>query len=137
MKMRDDIWLKNRMLEIWQLRFMDVPMLNEVRIKFKGKWKTKFGHIKMKNNITEIVVNSLFKSEEIPQYIIDLTIAHELVHYSHGFQSPLEKRFNYPHQGGVVRKELKKRGFKDPIQLERKVFRKEWPEIYKRIKNEL
>ena len=132
--MRDNNWLRNRMLEIWQLRFMDVPMLNEVKIKFKGKWKLKFGHIRMKNNITEIVINSLFKHEDVPQYIVDLTIAHELVHYSHGFQSPLERRFRYPHQGGIVRKELKKRGFKDPLQLERKVFRKEWPEMYKKIK---
>jgi len=134
--MRDDNWLRNRMLEIWQLRFMDVPMKNEVKIRFKGKWKLKFGHIKMKNNVTEIIVNSLFKHEDVPQYIVDLTIAHELVHYSHGFQSPLERRFRYPHQGGIVRKELKKRGFRDAMQMERKIFRKEWPEMFERIKNE-
>ncbi len=134
--MRDDLWLNKRMLEIWQLRFMDVPMLNQVKIRFKGKWKTKFGHIRMKNGITEIVINSLFKNEEVPQYIVDLTIAHELVHYSHGFQSPLEKRYNYPHQGGIVRKELKKRGFKDMLQLEKKIFRKEWPEMFKKVKAE-
>ncbi|MEK6907035.1 MAG: hypothetical protein AABW45_00765 [Nanoarchaeota archaeon] len=134
--MRDDSWLRNRMLEIWQLRFMDVPMLNEVKIRFKGKWKLKFGHIRMKNKITEIIVNSLFKHEDVPQYIVDLTIAHELIHYSHGFQSPLERKFNYPHQGGIVRKELKKRGFKDAMELERKIFRKEWPEMFKRIKIE-
>ena len=132
--MRDDDWLKNRLLEIWQLRFIDIPMLNEVKIRFKGKWKTKFGHIKMKNNITEIVINSLFKHEDVPQYIVDLTIAHELIHYAHGFQSPLEKKFNYPHQGGIVKKELKKRGFRDTLLLERKIFRKEWPDIYKKIK---
>ena len=133
--MRDDNWLKQRLMEIWQLHFINVQKVNEVRIRFKGKWKTKFGHIKLKNNITEIVINSLFKNEEVPQYIVDLTIAHELVHYSHGFQSPLERRFRYPHQGGIVNKELKKRGFKDALLLEKKVFRKEWPEMYKRIKN--
>ena len=125
------------MLELWQIRFMDVPMLNEVKIRFKGKWKLKFGHIKMRNNITEIVINSLFKHEDIPQYIIDLTIAHELIHYSHGFQSPLERKFRYPHQGGIVRKELKRRGFKDALQLERKIFRKEWPQLYPKVKAEL
>lgn len=133
--MRDDNWLRQRLMEIWDVRFIDVQKVNDIVIRFKGKWKTKFGHIKLKNNITEIVVNSLFKNEEVPQYIIDLTIAHELVHYSHGFQSPLERRFRYPHQGGIVNKELKKRGFKDALLLEKKVFRKEWPEIYKRIKN--
>ncbi len=133
--MRDDNWLKQRLNEIWDLRFINVPRVNQINIMFKGKWKTKFGHIKLKNNITEIVINSLFKHEEVPQYIIDLTIAHELVHYSHGFQSLLERKFNYPHQGGIVRKELKKRGFRGAMELERKIFRKEWPEIYKKIKN--
>ncbi len=135
--MRDDKWLYNRMLELWQLKFMDVPMLNEVRIRFKGKWKTKFGHIRMKNKISEIVVNSLFKHEDVPQYVIDLTVAHELVHYSHGFNSPLERKFQYPHQGGIVNKELKKRGFKDALSMEKKIFRKEWPQMYSRVKAEL
>ena len=116
--MRDDKWLRERMLEIWQLKFMDVPMLNRVNIKFKGKWKTKFGHIRLKGKDTEVVVNSLFKNEDVPQYIIDLTVAHELVHYSHGFQSPLERKFQYPHQGGIVNKELKKRGFRDALAVE-------------------
>jgi len=132
--MRDDTWLKNRMLEIWQIHFIDVPMLNQINIKFKGRWKNKFGHIKMKNNITEIVINSLFQNDNVPQYIIDLTIAHELIHYAHGFQSPLARKYNYPHQGGIVRKELLRRGFKNQMELERKVFRKEWPEIYKKIR---
>ena len=132
--MRDDAWLKNRLNEIWDLRFIDVPKVNQVNIRFKGKWKTKFGHIKLKNNVTEIVVNSLFKNEEVPQYIIDLTVAHELVHYSHGFQSPLERKFQYPHQGGIVNKELKRRGFRDALAMEKKIFRKEWPEMYKRVK---
>ena len=135
--MRDDKWLRERMLEIWQLRFIDVPKLNKVNIKFKGKWKTKFGHIKLKGKDTEIVINSLFKNEDVPQYIVDLTIAHELVHYSHGFHSPLERKFRYPHQGGIVNKELKRRGFKDALMFEKKVFRKEWPEMFKRIKSEL
>ena len=133
--MRDNDWLRKRLMEIWQLHFIDVPMLNQVNIKFKGRWKNKFGHIKMKNNITEIVINSLFQNDDVPQYIIDLTIAHELIHYGHGFQSPLARKYNYPHQGGIVRKELLRRGFKNQMELERKVFRKEWHEIYKRIKN--
>ena len=132
--MRDDSWLRNRLLEIWDLHFIDIPRLNEVKIKFKGKWKNKFGHIKMKNKITEIVVNGLFKHPDIPEYIIDLTIAHELVHYSHGFQSPLERKYNYPHQGGIVRKELLRRGFKNQLELEKKVFRKEWINLFKQIK---
>ena len=50
-------------------------------------------------------------NEIIPEYIIDLTLAHEMIHYMHGFNSPLPKQFRHPHAGSVVDRELKKRGF--------------------------
>ena len=136
--MRNQEWLDNRLSRIWQLFFTEVERKNKIIIKFKGKWKNKFGHIKLlRDKSTEIAINSLFKHEEVPEYMLDLTIAHELVHYMHGFQSPHPRLFKYPHQGGIVNKELKKRGFRDALLLERKVFRKEWPEIYKKIKIEI
>ncbi len=105
--MRDNIWLSKRLSEIWDVFFSDISKLNEVSIRFVGKWKNKFGHIKkLKDGSSEIVINGLFKDSKIPDYIIDLTIAHEIVHYLHGFNSPYPKKFRYPHQGGVVRKEL-------------------------------
>jgi len=131
--MRDDEWLKEKLNQIWNLLFSDVEKKNNVVVSFKGKWKNKFGHIKLlKNKNTEIAVNSLFKNEIVPEFIIDLTLAHELVHYMHGFNSPYERQYKYPHQGGIVRKELIKRGFGHSLRLERK-FLKEWREIYKTL----
>ena len=49
--------------------------------------------------------------ELIPEYVIDTTVAHELVHYMHGFFSPHQRLYKHPHKGGIVTKELKKRGF--------------------------
>jgi len=43
--------------------------------------------------------------------LVDATIVHELTHYLHGFSSPIEQKFRTAHAGGVVVKELKKRGF--------------------------
>src|SRR3989344_197168 len=104
--MRDNAWLAQKLNELWANYFPDVERRNNVFIRFKGRWKNKFGHIKqLKTKDTEVCVNGLFSNESVPEYIIDLTIAHEVVHYSHGFQSPHEKRFEYPHQGGIVRKE--------------------------------
>mgnify|MGYP001565825148 CR=1 FL=1 len=116
--MRDDHWLANRLKFIWK-SFQDVEKRNDIVIKFKGRWKNKFGHIKKLDKDTEIVINSLFKNLNIPEYIIDLTIAHELVHYMHGFNSPHKKLFRYPHKGNIVNKELKKRGFNDLLKDER------------------
>ena len=130
---RDDKWLKQKMDDIWLFLFSDVKRKNNIVIKFKGKWKNKFGHIKkLKNKDTEIIINGFFRKDIISEEIIDLTIAHEIVHYSHGFNSPHPKLFKYPHQGGIVRKELLKRGFGNSMKEEKK-FIKRWPNIYKSL----
>ncbi len=130
--MRDDKFLKEKLNYIWQLAFLDVERKNNISVRFKGKWKNKFGHIKkLKNGDSEIVVNGFFKNEVIPEYIIELTIAHELVHYSHGFNSPLPKLYSHPHKGGIVNKDLKKRGFTDSLKLERRWIKNEWRNIIK------
>lgn len=131
--MRNDEWLSERFNQIWNLLFSDVERKNDVIIRFKGKWRNKFGHIKrLKNKDTEICVNSLFRNEIVPEYMVDITLAHELVHYMHGFNSPHERKYRYPHQGGIVKRELLKRGFGHSLRLERK-FIKEWKEMYKQL----
>ncbi|MBI2673650.1 hypothetical protein HYX19_05285 [Candidatus Woesearchaeota archaeon] len=135
--MRDDSFLVQRLDQIWQLLFPEVDRKNNVVIRFKGRWKNKFGHIKMlRNKDTEIAINGLFKDMRVPEYVIDLTISHELVHYMHGFNSPLEKKHKHPHKGGIVDKELVMRGFGNMIKLEREFVKKEWPLLLKEIYKE-
>ena len=135
--MRDNYWLGKRLEQIWQLLYPDVPKQNNVMVRFKGGWKNKFGHIAKKGNDSEIAVNGLFKNELVPEYIIDITLAHELAHYSHGFNSPLPRKFKYPHKNNVVNRELLKRGFGHWIRMERSFLKKDWPGIYKQLKGEL
>lgn len=128
--MRDDLFLRERLENIWNASFSDVEKKNRINIRFKGRWKNKFGHIKkLKNSESEIVINGYFKNENIPDYIIDLTIAHELVHYSHGFNSPLPKLYKHPHKGGVVNRELKRRGFGELLKLEKRWIKDDWKNI--------
>lgn len=128
--MRNNNWLHSKLYQVWGGFFNDIPQKNDVVINFKGRWKTKYGHITLKNNRTEIIVNGLFKDERVPEYIITLTIAHELTHYAHGFQSPLPRLYRYPHAKGVVRRELLKRGFKDLLKEEKNFSKGEWPKLY-------
>ena len=69
-------------------------------------------------------------NEIIPEYIVDITLAHELVHYSHGFNSPLERRHKHPHQGNIVNKELVQRGFGHMLRKEKEFVKNEWSKIY-------
>jgi hypothetical protein len=80
---------------------------------------------------SKITINGLFRDQAIPSKIIDLTIAHELCHYLHGFTGEREKLFRYPHQGGIVDLELKKRGLATDLRFQKKWLKEEWPKIVK------
>ena len=135
--MRDKIWLDQRLQDISQMLFPELEKKNNVIIRFKGKWKNKFGHIKLlKNSDTEIAINSLFQHPLVPESIIDTTIAHELIHYMHGFNSPHKQQYKHPHAGGIVTREMKKRGFSHML-IKEKNFMKTWFKLYERIKQDL
>ncbi len=129
--MRNDIWLKEKLDKIWELLFPEVIRVNKIDVKFRGKGKYRFGCIKLKEKDSIIEINSLFRNELVPEYVIDTTLAHELVHYMHGFSSPLPKKYRHPHKGGIVDKELIKRGFGDPLRLEKVWAKKDWEKIFK------
>lgn len=131
--MRDDEWLNKKLDQIWNIFFPEIKRENKVLVKFKGKSRDRFGYIKKVKDSTLIVVNSLFRHEKVPEFIIYTTIAHELVHYMHGFQSPLKQKHRYPHKGGVVNKELKKKGFDSLIKKEKQWVKNEWERVYKEL----
>lgn len=131
---RDDGWLKEKLDSIWNLLFSEVQRKNNVHVKFKGKSKHRFGCIKKKGNDSVIEINSLFRDELVPEYVIDTTLAHELVHYLHGFNSPFPRKYKHPHKGGIVDKELIKRGFGDSLKLEKIWAKKEWEKTFKLLR---
>lgn len=133
--MRDNYWLNSNLDKVWNEKFNDIEKKNKVVINWKGKWKNKFGHIRrLKNKDTEITINSLFKDEKVPSWIIEMTIAHEIIHYMHGFHSPHPKLYKHPHKGNIVNKELKKRGYSWHLTKEREWFDKEWLPLFFNIK---
>lgn len=131
---RNNLYLTNRMYYLWEEHFADVPRTNVVLIKFGRNSSSQLGSIKWANGstrirsllkqkkikeyaeaqddkrVTVITITKKFKDPAIPEFVIDSTIAHEMVHYAHGFSSPLEQRFRHPHKGGIIRKELDARG---------------------------
>lgn len=131
---RDDIWLNEKLDRIWELLFPDVEKPNNVNVRFEGKSKSRFGCIKNKKKDSIIEINSLFRDERVPEYIIDITLAHELVHYSHGFNSPLKRKYRFPHKGGIVDKELIKRGFGHSLRMEKIWVKKDWKKVFALVK---
>jgi hypothetical protein len=130
--MRDDKWLFSKLDEVWDSMFPDVPQDNEVRIVWGRRARNRLGSIRASENDnskhpeTVITINSLFQDDKIPEFVVIGTIAHELAHYTHGFHSPLEKRFETPHAGGVVRRELKTRGLEEILKRQKKWLKENW-----------
>jgi len=147
-KERNNKWLENLMYDLWEDYFNDIPRINGVLIKFGRRSKRQLGSIKWvrKNTrikgllrkqkeklenqddkrITLITITSLFKNEKIPEYVVKSTIAHEMIHYAHGFFSPLKQVYNNPHQGGKIRKEMEKRGLRDLYRKSKRWLKNNW-----------
>ena len=129
--MRDHAWLEKQLNFLLKKYFADVEMTNPIEIKFGREAKFRFGSIRLlkprgyrglrglrrlgRDKSVEpeksvITITSMFRKDEVPVGVVQYTIAHELCHYAHGFSSYNKRLFKYPHHGGVVNKEIKKRG---------------------------
>src|SRR5690242_7684070 len=100
---RDDTWLYELLDRTWDQHFSDVPQDNDVRIVFGRKTKNRLGSIRVDPtdpSISIITMNGLFRDERVPEFIIKATLVHELCHYAHGFNSPIQQKYRHPHAGG-------------------------------------
>ncbi len=146
-----NINLQNLLYDTWEQYFPDVPRKNLVLIKYGKYSKQRLGSIKWVKNlkgikgiyknfkeehriqddkrITLIILTKYFTLPEVPDFVVKTTLAHEIVHYTHGFNSPLEKKYRFPHQGKIIEKELKKRGLGKEYYLSEKWIKENWRRI--------
>lgn len=148
--MRDNKWLTEKLFDLWETNFNDVPRKNLVIIRFSKHSKRQLGCIKMARDnsvgiskfkdhvkkedvksISIINITRYFLNEEVPDYVVLGTIAHELCHYTHGFNSPLQQIYNHPHKGGIIRKEMSKRGLADLYRDSNKWLKQNWRQVIK------
>lgn len=149
--MRNSEYLENLLYEIWEDHFCDIPRKNFVIIKYGKYSKRQLGSIKLANkhtkikgilnekkedyniqddkSITVITVTRYFQNDVVPEFVVRSTIAHELCHYAHGFSSPLQKRFQKPHQGSIIKKELQERGLLEEQKKTDKWLKENWLDI--------
>ncbi|MHB1006668.1 MAG: hypothetical protein ACYC3S_13650 [Chloroflexota bacterium] len=109
---RDNRWLGEHLAYVWDRFFADTPCANPVDIAFAKRWKARLGLISLsEEERTSIIrLNALLSHPDVPECLTTITVAHELVHYSHGFGSTLPRKFGHPHQDDVVEKEILGRG---------------------------
>lgn len=147
--MRDDNWLAEKMYYLWENHFVDVPRVNPVIIKFGKKSYRQLGSISWARpetrgikslvklleesyddeRISLITVTGYFKDLYIPEKVVLGTIAHEMIHYTHGFHSPLKQLYDHPHKGGIIRKEMYKRDLRDIYNFSKNWLKNDWKEF--------
>lgn len=110
---RDNTWIADHLDYVWDRYFNDVPQVNKVDPAFGQPWKTRLGLIMFdqESGISYIRLNALMRLDVVPESVTTITLAHEVVHYAHGFGSQLPQIYRYSHQGGIVDQELTRRGF--------------------------
>ena len=111
-----DQYLARRAASLIRENFGERGVTNLLVVKWGKRWNRTLGHIKTLENKdfgSEIEINSLFKNPDVPEYVLDYVLMHELVHYFQGFGSNHEKKSKHPHKGGVVDKELDRLGWKE------------------------
>jgi len=125
-----DIYLET----IWQTYFADIPHANQVDIAYCQPWKRRLGLIRLSldNKTSFIGLNALLQLPQVPEYILIITIAHELTHYAHGFGSPLPRMHEHPHANNVVKRELERRGLGETMRLCDRWIDNQWFSFYDR-----
>jgi len=130
MQPRDNKWLRDRFKYLYQRYFSDVDIINKITIKFGRPARTRLGSIKPGRKLgtahSIITMNGYFQDPNIPDFVIDAVIAHEFMHYAHGFASPHEQAFKHPHKGGLVDWDLKERGLAEVLKLEKQWLKANW-----------
>lgn len=130
--MRDELWLQQLLDETWDAHFSDVAQANDIRIVFGRRAKRRLGSISLdpsNRDITIITMNGIFRQSEIPVFVVQATLVHELTHYAHGFNSPLEQKQRHPHAGGVIRREFSERGLLNLYMEQKRWLKANWSNI--------
>lgn len=139
MSPRTNSWLTDKLRALYAQSFADVPITNTVLVKFGKKSRGRLGSIVMKpkrgydQKVSVISLNRILKDERVPEYVIDAVLAHEFVHYAHGFNSPLPQLYRYPHQAGIVDRELKNRGLEALLKKEKWWTKHNFAKLWKSV----
>jgi hypothetical protein len=129
---RDNQWLGEHLEYIWQNYFQDTPCVNPVQIAFAKRWKSRLGSICLceETATSHIRINVLLSHPVVPDCLLTITVAHELVHYAHGFGSLLPRRHTDPHKDSIVERELIRRGLDREYEHYLQWIEEHWDRFY-------
>lgn len=114
---------------VWGRYFHDIPRANDVVIQFGRRAQARLGSIVREPRGAKrsiVTITGYFRDRNVPDFVVDTVIGHELAHYAHGFSSPHRQLYRHPHEGAVVSKELRARGMGEALRLQKKWLKLHW-----------
>lgn len=131
---RTDESLAELVEELWRGHFSDVPRVNRIEARFTRTWKSRVALIRYyhEENFSLILVNGLLRFPEAPGFMPKIAAAHELCHYAHGFGSSIKPRYEHPHAGGVVDRELHNRALGRELNMFNR-WLDDWDKFYEKM----
>jgi SprT-like family protein len=133
-RMRDQAWLQELFDSLYQKYFSDVEQNVPIEVKFGKRARNRLGSLSYDHHKNQAVlrVTRLFQDKAIPEYVVKATIIHELCHYAHGFHSGLDRKYDYPHRNGVIRKEFAERGLEQLYLRQKQWLKANWLSVVKK-----
>jgi hypothetical protein len=132
--MRNNKWLKSIAQDIWLKYFHDISPTNDLRVKFGKRARWQLGCIRQGLKVRSpsiVTINGYFKNPLVPQYVVESILAHEFIHYLAGFSSSRPKLFRYPHRGGIINREMRRRGLEEIERKQKKWIKENWNRFIK------
>ncbi|MBS3061984.1 MAG: hypothetical protein J4215_05370 [Candidatus Diapherotrites archaeon] len=130
-----DQLLARRCAQICREYFKGKEITNLLVVRWGKPWKTKLGHIKpLRGNVqygSIIEINTVFQDPRVPQFVVDVTMLHELIHYFQGFGSNHPRKHRHPHRGGSVTNEFREFGWVELLKKQNKWIKENWVKMWK------
>lgn len=126
-RMRDQAWLDSQLDHVLLHHYPELELINPVEVRWGRAASTRFGSIRLVDEVSRIIVNGAFRDPQIPREMVWATIGHELAHYAHGFCSGHPQKYAHPHRGRVVDQEMIERGMGEILAFQKRWAKEEWP----------
>ncbi|MFH0955081.1 MAG: hypothetical protein V1777_03170 [Candidatus Micrarchaeota archaeon] len=134
MNYNSDHALAKKTAEIIRENFPEREITNLLVIRWSGQaWKSKLGHITPLKNPefgSLIEINSLLNDPYVPEFVVEATLLHELIHYFDGFGSNHERKRRHPHLGGIMKKEFAEFGWTELHKKQKGWLEKNFSKLY-------
>jgi hypothetical protein len=134
-----DKYLASRAAALIRENFSERGVTNLLVVRWaRVKSKRVLGHIKPLRDTqfgSIIEINPALKSLDVPEYVLDYVLMHELTHYFQGFGSNHARKQKHPHKGRVVEKELARHGWEEITEKSEKWIKENWKNLILRERN--